>query len=97
MACKDGVGRARARCVEWEQSQRARCDNWRTQWTQRCDQWRTEWTQRCDAWHTILLSRDASILLVENRDTGTGNSEYTPLSTHQRHRILAIAREAGFE
>ena len=52
MACKDGVGRARARCVEWEQSQRARCDSWRTEWTQRCDQWLTEWTQRCDAWHT---------------------------------------------
>ena len=52
---------------------------------------------RCDAWHTILLSRDASILLVENRDTGTGNSEYTPLAAHQRQRILAIAREAGFE
>lgn len=52
MACKDGVGRARARCVAWEQSQRARCDSWRTVWTQRCDQWRTEWTQRCDAWHT---------------------------------------------
>ncbi len=52
MACKDGVGRARARCVLWEQSQRARCNSWRTEWTRRCDQWRTEWTQRCDAWHT---------------------------------------------
>ncbi len=52
---------------------------------------------RCDAWHTILLSRDASILLVENRDTGSSNSEVIDLSQDYRDRILAIAREAGFE
>ena len=32
------------------------------------------------AWHTIALSRDASILLVENRDTSTANSDYAALS-----------------
>ena len=52
MACRDIVGRTRARCALWEATQRARCDQWRTVWTQRCDQWRTEWTQRCAAWHT---------------------------------------------
>jgi ureidoglycolate hydrolase len=44
------------------------------------------------AWHTILLSRDASILLVENRDTGEWNSEYLRISQEQRDAILKIAR-----
>jgi len=44
------------------------------------------------AWHTILLSRDASILLVENRDTGERNSEYMQISQEQREAILKIAR-----
>lgn len=52
MACKDTVGRARARCLLWQATQQARCANWRTEWTRRCNEWRTEWTQRCDAWHT---------------------------------------------
>lgn len=45
-----------------------------------------------NAWHTILLSRDASVLLVENRDTGRRNSEYTNLTGEQRHAILEIAQ-----
>ena len=44
-----------------------------------------------NAWHTILLSRDASVLLVENRDTGMHNSEYTVLSEEQRGLILKTA------
>jgi len=46
-----------------------------------------------NAWHTVLLSRDASILLVENNDTSEQNSEYTPLSTSQRNQIVEQARQ----
>lgn len=41
-------------------------------------------------WHTILLSRDASILIVENRDTGVENSEYCELSQEYREAIKKI-------
>ena len=44
-----------------------------------------------NAWHTILLSRDASVLLVENRDTGERNSEYSCLSPEHRRLILEKA------
>jgi ureidoglycolate hydrolase len=46
------------------------------------------------AWHTIALSRDASILLVENRDTSTANSDYASLSP-TLHQIVVetCARE----
>ncbi len=42
-------------------------------------------------WHTILLSREACVLLVENRDTGRHNSEYCSLSPGQRRQIMDIA------
>jgi ureidoglycolate hydrolase len=48
---------------------------------------------KCNAWHGILLSRDASVLIVENRDTDRSNSEYTSLTSEQRHSILAIAEQ----
>ena len=41
-----------------------------------------------NAWHSILLSRDASVLLVENRDTGEHNSETAQLSPEVRRSIL---------
>jgi ureidoglycolate hydrolase len=44
-----------------------------------------------NAWHAVLLSRDASILLVENRNTGRLNSEYTSLSKEQHQFILEQA------
>lgn len=47
-----------------------------------------------NAWHTILLSRDASVLLVENNDVGRHNSEYVSLSTEHRHSILMHAHQA---
>ncbi|MEW6028945.1 MAG: hypothetical protein ACOYZ8_18110 [Chloroflexota bacterium] len=49
------------------------------------------------AWHTILLSRDASILLVENRDTGGHNSESAGLNAKQRRRVLELAKQASFD
>jgi ureidoglycolate hydrolase len=48
-----------------------------------------------NAWHTILLSRNAEVLLVENEDTGERNSEYAGLSTEQRGSILRIAQQVG--
>ncbi len=46
-----------------------------------------------NAWHNILLSRDASVLLVENRDTSRENSEYIDLSERQRKLIMEVARK----
>ena len=43
------------------------------------------------AWHTNVLSRDASILLVENCDTGAGNSTYVPLSAELRKFVVETA------
>jgi hypothetical protein len=45
-------------------------------------------------WHTILLSRDASVLLVENRDTGPQNSEFARLTSKQQQSILEIAKQS---
>jgi len=50
-----------------------------------------------NAWHTVLLSRDASVVLVENRDTDRHNSEYANLSTEQRQLIMDIARREQFQ
>jgi ureidoglycolate hydrolase len=41
-----------------------------------------------NAWHTILFSRDASVLIVENRDTGEHNTEFAALLPEQRELIL---------
>jgi mannose-6-phosphate isomerase-like protein (cupin superfamily) len=49
------------------------------------------------AWHTVLLSRDATVLLVENRDTTKHNSEYIHLSMEHRRSILELARRSSFE
>jgi len=49
------------------------------------------------AWHSILMSRDASILLVENVDTAEGNSEYFNLPEQFLDEILEIARRDSFE
>jgi ureidoglycolate hydrolase len=44
-----------------------------------------------NVWHTILLSRDASVLLVENRNTSKINSEYFSLTSEQREAVLEHA------
>lgn len=43
-----------------------------------------------NTWHTALLSRDASILIVENCDTGVSNSEFCQLTGGQRQVILGL-------
>jgi ureidoglycolate hydrolase len=52
---------------------------------------------KCNTWHTILLSREAKILIVENKDTGAYNSEYTYLSTEQRSLIMKKAQNENIE
>ncbi|MGZ6346660.1 MAG: hypothetical protein ACXWNC_03685 [Anaerolineales bacterium] len=46
---------------------------------------------KCNVWHTILLSVDASVLLVENRNTSKINSEYFSLTLEQRKLIMEQA------
>jgi ureidoglycolate hydrolase len=46
-----------------------------------------------NTWHGILLSRDASVLIVENHDTDRSNSEYNSLTGEQRRSIMAIAKQ----
>jgi ureidoglycolate hydrolase len=43
-------------------------------------------------WHTSVLSHDASILLVENRDTGIENTDYAPLSPELRRMLVETSR-----
>jgi ureidoglycolate hydrolase len=43
-------------------------------------------------WHTIVLSRDGSVLIIENRNTSRENSDYAPLNSEQRDLIIEIAR-----
>ena len=43
-------------------------------------------------WHTVVLSREASVLIVENADTGEHNSQYARLSPEQCRFIREIAR-----
>jgi len=50
-----------------------------------------------NAWHTILLSRNASVLIIENRNTGEHNSEYANLSTEQHRLIVETARREKIE
>ncbi len=45
---------------------------------------------RQGVWHTVLLSRDASILIVENRDTGIENTEYCRLSNDLKQQIISM-------
>jgi ureidoglycolate hydrolase len=43
-------------------------------------------------WHTIVLSRDASVIIVENNDTDKNKSEYISLEPEQRHFILSVSQ-----
>ncbi len=46
---------------------------------------------RKNAWHCCVLSRDATVLLVENQDTGEENTDYIPLEPSQRERLVEIS------
>jgi mannose-6-phosphate isomerase-like protein (cupin superfamily) len=47
---------------------------------------------RQNTWHSIVLSRDGSVLLVENQNTGKKNTDYSPLLPQHHQLILEIAR-----
>ena len=44
-------------------------------------------------WHTVVLSRDGSVLIVENRDTSRENSEYSMLNPKLRSSLVETARQ----
>ncbi len=46
-------------------------------------------------WHNHTLSRDAAVLVVENRDTTHDNSPFCPLSLEQREWVVAQAARFG--
>lgn len=41
-------------------------------------------------WHTHALDKDAAVLIVENQNTGEGNSPVAHLSTEQKQRICDL-------
>ncbi len=52
---------------------------------------------RVDTWHTILLSPDASVLIVENSDTGEENTEICGVDDILRKQIVSIAHQFSFK
>ncbi len=46
-----------------------------------------------NTWHTIVLSRNAKVILVENEDTGKDNSDYNLLSSELQGSLQRSARE----
>lgn len=48
---------------------------------------------KAGAWHTILLSRDARVLIVENRDVSDKNSEFQPMPPELRQQIIALSNQ----
>ena len=44
-------------------------------------------------WHTVVLSRDGSVLIVENRDTSRENSDYSTLNPKLRSLLVETARQ----
>ena len=43
-------------------------------------------------WHTHTLSKDAKVLVVENRETTYDNSPFTPLTGAQHQELVRLAR-----
>jgi hypothetical protein len=44
-------------------------------------------------WHTHTLSKDAMVLIVENRDTTFDNSPFIPLTVMQQEMIIRTTHE----
>jgi hypothetical protein len=44
-------------------------------------------------WHTHTLTRDAMVLIVENRDTTFDNSPFIPLADMQQQMIIRMTHE----
>ncbi len=52
---------------------------------------------RDNTWHTILLSLDASGLIVENSDTAEENTKICEVNDIQRKQIVSIAHQFSFK
>ena len=48
-------------------------------------------------WHTVVLSREGSVLIVENRNTSDDNSQYVSLDREQRSTIINTSGAAIVE
>lgn len=46
-------------------------------------------------WHAVVMSRDATILIVENANTGDHNSEFRSLNEAQRAFVVSEAQRLG--
>jgi hypothetical protein len=44
-------------------------------------------------WHTTILSQEGSVVIVENRNTGNNNSNYSTIDPDQRHVIIDTFRQ----
>jgi mannose-6-phosphate isomerase-like protein (cupin superfamily) len=51
---------------------------------------------RANTWHSVLLSPDASVLIVENSDTGKENTEYWGINRGVRNQIMEFAHQYAF-
>ena len=45
------------------------------------------------AWHSHTFSKDAKVLIVENRDTVDANSPFVDLSEQQRKQIVELTKQ----
>jgi ureidoglycolate hydrolase len=50
---------------------------------------------RQNAWHAVLMSQDASILIVEESNTGEENTEYCQLDEGLRKKIIATEKRGS--
>ena len=46
-----------------------------------------------EVWHSHTFSRDARVLIVENRDTTDANSPFVELTESQRKQIVELAKK----
>ena len=53
----------------------------------------TIYNVKCGVWHTHTLSKDASVLIVENQNTSDINSSRSYLKEKERIQIINIANK----
>jgi hypothetical protein len=46
-----------------------------------------------NAWHSHTFSKDARVLIVENRDTGKSNSPFVGLSGEQQEQVVELTKQ----
>lgn len=48
---------------------------------------------KCSSWHTHILSEEAKVLIIENRNTSSENSREKRLTADQHKKIVELTRE----